>query len=61
MPSCLAAAAAIAGSATETGGLGAFVLQKLLRIKSTGGKECKDGYRDNNSPERESGLADRMA
>ena len=56
-PVCLATAAAIYGSATGTGGLGAFLLQKLLRIQSAKGKESKNGYRDNNSPESESGLA----
>jgi hypothetical protein len=56
-PVCLATAAAIAGSATGTGGLGAFLMQKLLRKKSNKRKETEDGYRDNKHPESESGLS----
>jgi hypothetical protein len=33
-PVCLATAAVIAGSATSTGGITAFVAQKILRKKS---------------------------
>ncbi|MGP8251051.1 MAG: hypothetical protein ACLQHF_03390 [Terracidiphilus sp.] len=44
-PVCLATAAVIAGSATGTGGIGAFVAQKILRKKdsSTEDKEVNHG------------------
>jgi hypothetical protein len=56
-PVCLATVAVIAGSATGTGGLSAFVAQKLLRKKSTAAKESQDDNHDNKHPASEGGLA----
>jgi len=50
-PVCIATAAVIATSATGTGGLSAFVAQKLLGKKSTAAKESEDGNRDHKRTE----------
>jgi hypothetical protein len=44
-PVCIATAVVIAGSATSTGGITAFVAQKILRKKSppTGNQEVSHG------------------
>ncbi len=51
-PVCLATAAVIAGSATGTGGLGAFIATKILRRKPnpdalTAAKEKNHGHSHN--------------
>jgi hypothetical protein len=61
-PVCIATAAIIAGSATGTGGLTAFVSRRILRRKSAldnswSEKESEYGNRDDRNEDPEGGVA----